>query len=428
MTKIATVKAREILDSRGLPTLEVDVQLEDGSIGIASIPSGKSTGQREAVEKRDGDRYRFFGHGVLEALASVEQEIRPAIRGLDAEDQEYLDSKLKALDGTPDKKRLGANAILGISLASARAAAKAKKVPLVFHLAELYGTMPRMLPIPMMNVINGGKHADSGLSIQEFMLVPHGAKDMAEAIRMGAETYYALRQLLQHKGYRVSVGDEGGFAPQVENADTVLTILQEAVREAGYDPGRDVSFALDFAANDFYREGLYHFEGKQWTSDTLIDYCMDLAHRFPIVSVEDVLAEQDWEGWTRLTQRVNQMNLLCVGDDIFVTNESILRKGVAQGIANAILIKPNQIGTLSETLNTMRFAEQSGYGMVISHRSGETDDAFISDLAVATNAGQMKAGAPARGERVAKYNQLLRLAEQLPGARLAASLHAFRPE
>lgn len=423
MTKITDVKARRILDSRGLPTIEVDVYTDGGSYGRASVPSGKSTGGNEAVEKRDHDPHHFFGYGVDTAIRAVEDEIAPRIKGLDAQDQEGMDARLNELDGTPDKSRLGANAIVGVSLATARAAATAQHVSLVKHLSNLYGATPDVLPIPMMNVVNGGKHADSGLSVQEFMIVPHGAKNMPAAIRMGAEIYYAIRKLLEEQGHRVSVGDEGGFAPKLATANEVLQVLTEAVQRAGYEPGTDVSFALDFAANDFFKDGLYHYEGNRWTSGDLTDYCVQLAASFPIVSFEDPLAEDDWDGWEQLTKRLNSIGLQCVGDDIFVTNETIVREGISRGIANAVLIKPNQIGTLSETFKTMKLAQEAGYRMVISHRSGETDDPFIADLAAATNAGQIKAGAPARGERVAKYNQLLRLSNQLPNALLPRGIY-----
>ena len=426
MARIFSLKAREILDSRGLPTLEVDAWLTDGAFGRASVPSGKSTGSKEAAEWRDGDPQRFDGKGVLGAVRHVEEILLPALRDMDAADQSALDARLIQADGTADKRRLGANAILGCSLAAARAAARSRGVPLARHLADLYGAGEQVFPIPMMNVINGGKHADSGISTQEFMLVPHGAADIAEAVRMGAETYRALQGTLEKMGYRVAVGDEGGFAPHLRSTEEALAALTAAIETAGYRPGEDISLALDFAANDFFRNGRYAFEGHDWTADGMTEYCADLAVRFPIVSVEDGLAEDDWTGWAGHTERLKAAGLQCVGDDIFVTNAEIFKQGIARGIANAILIKLNQIGTVTETFAALRLAQESGYGTVISHRSGETSDAFIADLAVATGAGQIKAGAPARGERVAKYNQLLRLREELPNVALARNVYPVR--
>lgn len=423
MTQIQSLQAREILDSRGLPTLEVDVRLLDGALGRASVPSGKSTGSREAFELRDGDSSRFAGAGVLRAVRNVKDIIQPALRGIDAADQMALDSRLIELDGTDNKQKLGANAMLACSIAATRAVAKSRDLPLAQHLADLYGQGKLEFPVPMMNVINGGKHADSGISTQEFMLVPHGAPDIRSAIRMGAETYQVLSRILKADGYRISVGDEGGFAPQLPSTVDALAILVKAIEEAGYQPGSDISLALDFAANDFWHEGRYRFEGHDWTALDMAGYCLDLADRFPIVSVEDPLAEEDWPGWGELTRQLNAASLQCVGDDIFVTNVRIFSAGIEQGIANAILIKPNQIGTVSETFAALRMAERSRYRTVMSHRSGETDDAFIADLALATHVGQMKSGAPARGERVAKYNQLMRLSEQFSHASMASGVY-----
>lgn len=423
MSSIDSVRAREILDSRGLPTIEVDVTLTDGTMGRASVPSGKSTGSQEAFELRDGDAHRFAGKGVLKAIRNVEDILQPGLRGMSPHDQQAIDSRLIEIDATTNKSRLGANALLGCSLAVARAAARVQKAPLARHLANLYDMTEMQLPVPMMNVINGGKHADSGICTQEFMLVPHGAPDLRCAVRMGAETYQALQTVLQHSGYRVSVGDEGGFAPQLATTSEALEILMEAIVLAGYRPGEQISIALDFAANNFYHNGRYVYEGDEWTANDMIDYCLRISEQFPIVSIEDPLDEGDWDGWIVLTKRVNEKRLQCVGDDIFVTNQEIVRRGIAQGVANAVLIKPNQIGTLSETIDTMRLAQESGYRTVMSHRSGETDDAFIADLAVATHVGQMKSGAPARGERVAKYNQLMRLQDEFEEASFAGSLY-----
>ncbi len=423
MSQIQIIQAREILDSRGLPTVEVDFTLSDGAMGRAAVPSGKSTGSREAFELRDGDVARFGGSGVLQAVRNVMEVIAPKLIGMDPADQEAVDNRLIELDGTENKKKLGANAILGCSIASARAAAQSLKIPLVQHLSTLYGQGQPQFPVPMMNVINGGKHADSGISTQEFMIVPHGAKDIRVAIQMGSETYQALGRLLKAQGYRVSVGDEGGFAPQLPSTVDALQILVKAIEDAGYQPGSDIAIALDFAANDFWHEGRYRFEGQDWSALDMADYCVKIAHEFPVVSVEDPLAEDDWSGWVELTKKTNSVGLQTIGDDIFVTNVNIFAKGIEQGIANGILIKPNQIGTVSETLAAIRMAQKAQYRTVMSHRSGETDDSFISDLAVATHVGQMKSGAPARGERVAKYNQLMRLYEQMPQVAIAKGLY-----
>ncbi|WP_236018232.1 phosphopyruvate hydratase [Alicyclobacillus suci] len=420
---VLDIQAREILDSRGFPTLEVDLYLADGGSGRASVPSGKSTGSREAVEWRDKDSERYFGRGIQGAIRHIEEMILPSVRNKPFEDQAAFDQHLIQLDGSSDKHRLGANAILGCSIAFARAAADAKHVTLVESLSSAFGAASLRFPIPMMNVINGGKHADSGISTQEFMLVPHGCSDVSEAIRMGAQTYQTLRDILELKGYRVAVGDEGGFAPQLRSTVEALELLTMAIERAGFVPGTHVSLAVDFAANDFYHNGRYEFEGNSWTSSEMTEYCLEIVRRFPIVSIEDGLAEDDWEGWGAHTSRLTGSGVQCVGDDIFVTNSEIFRKGIDQGIANAILIKPNQIGTVTETFDTMHLAAQAHYGTIVSHRSGETDDSFIADFALATASGQMKAGSPARGERVAKYNQLLRLLEKFPHVPLASDIY-----
>lgn len=423
MSIIQEVHAREILDSRGLPTVEVDITLSGGVVARASVPSGKSTGSREAFELRDGESSRFGGAGVQHAVHHVTDIIAPEIMGIDPSDQQAFDERLIELDGTDNKQKLGANAILGCSIAVARAVAKAQKISLVEHLAMLYGQGSMQFPVPMMNVINGGKHADSGISTQEFMIVPHGASDISTAIRMGSETYQALGRLLKAQGYRISVGDEGGFAPQLPSTMDALQILVKAIEDAGYRPGADIAIALDFAANDFWHDERYRFEGQEWSSSDMADYCIKIAGEFPVVSVEDPLAEDDWSGWVDLTNKTNSVSLQTIGDDIFVTNVNIFSKGIKQGVANGILIKPNQIGTVSETLAAIRMAEKAHYRTVMSHRSGETDDSFISDLAVATHVGQMKSGAPARGERVAKYNQLMRLQEFMPQVRMPKGLY-----
>ncbi len=423
MSTIQAVHAREILDSRGLPTVEVDITLSDGVSSRAAVPSGKSTGSREACELRDGESSRFGGAGVLRAVHNVTDIIAPIIIGTDPTDQSAFDLRLIELDGTENKEKLGANAILGCSIAVARAVAKAQKVSLVEHLANLYGQGEMQFPVPMMNVINGGKHADSGISTQEFMIVPHGAQDISTAIRMGSETYQALGRLLKSQGYRVSVGDEGGFAPQLPSTIDALQVLLKAIEDAGYRPGADIAIALDFAANDFWHDGHYRFEGNEWSALDMAEYCIKIAREFPVVSVEDPLAEDDWSGWVALTKETNNVSLQTIGDDIFVTNVNIFSKGIERGVANGILIKPNQIGTVSETLSAIRMAETVQYRTVMSHRSGETDDSFISDLAVATHIGQMKSGAPARGERVAKYNQLMRLQEFMPQISMAKRLY-----
>jgi enolase len=406
--QIAQVRAREVLDSRGNPTVEAEVLLAGGAFGRAAVPSGASTGALEAIELRDGGG-RYGGKGVERAVGHVNERIAPALVGMDATHQETIDQVMCDLDATPNKAGLGANAILSVSLATARAAAAACGLPLYRYLG---GPSARVLPVPMLNVLNGGVHAANSVDIQEFMVVPAGLPTYREALRAGVEVYHALKKVLMGRGLGTNVGDEGGFAPDLARNRDALEALVEAVGEAGYEPGRQVVFAIDAAASEFHRDGRYHLEGKALTSQEMVEYLGGLLADFPLVSIEDGLAEDDWDGWALATASLGERVQL-VGDDVFVTNEELLRKGIAAGVANSVLIKVNQIGTLSETLHTMELAERSGYRRVISHRSGETEDSFISHLAVATNAGQMKTGAPARGERTAKYNQLLRIEERL---------------
>ena len=418
MAAIADILAREILDSRGNPTIEVDVVLDSGASGRAAVPSGASTGAHEAVELRDGDAARYAGKGVRNAVANVEGEIFDAISGMDPTEQERIDEILIDLDGTPNKSRLGANAILGVSLAVAKAAAADFGMPLYRYIG---GVRARTLPTPMMNIINGGKHADNPIDIQEFMIVPHGAPSIAEAVRMGAEIFAALKKGLAAAGHNTNVGDEGGFAPGLKSADEALAFITRAAERAGYRPGEDVGFALDCAATEFYQAGKYDLAGEGLTLDAagMVDYLANLAGRYPILSIEDGCAEDDWEGWGLLTARLGSKMQL-VGDDLFVTNPDRLRRGITDGVANAILVKLNQIGTLSETLDAVEIAHHAGYRAIISHRSGETEDATIADLAVATNAGQIKTGSLARSDRTAKYNQLIRIEAMLgPTARYA---------
>ncbi len=418
MAAIADILAREILDSRGNPTIEVDVVLDSGASGRAAVPSGASTGAHEAVELRDGDAARYAGKGVRNAVTNVEGEIYDAISGMDPTEQERIDDILIDLDGTPNKSRLGANAILGVSLAVAKAAAADLGTPLHRYIG---GVHARTLPTPMMNIINGGKHADNPIDIQEFMIVPHGAPSIGEAVRMGAEIFAALKKGLAAAGHNTNVGDEGGFAPGLKSADEALAFITRAAERAGYRPGEDVGFALDCAATEFYETGKYNLAGEGRTLDAagMVDYLADLASRYPILSIEDGCAEDDWEGWALLTARLGS-KLQLVGDDLFVTNPDRLRRGIAAGVANAILVKLNQIGTLSETLEAVEIAHRAGYRAIISHRSGETEDATIADLAVATNAGQIKTGSLARSDRTAKYNQLIRIEAMLgPTARYA---------
>ena len=410
MSAITHVHARQILDSRGNPTVEADVRLESGAFGRAAIPSGASTGEHEAVELRDGGE-AFGGKGVLRAVAHVDGEIADAVRGREAGDQEGLDRALIELDGTDTKARLGANAILGVSLAVARARASELGQPLWRYLG---GEQANLLPVPMMNVLNGGAHADNPVDFQEFMIAPLGASSFEQAVRMGAETYHQLKGTLRSRGLATGVGDEGGFAPALHNNEAPLELLVAAIEAAGYRPGEEIAIALDPAASEFFSDGAYRLAGEDrvLSSEQMVDYWEQLVDRYPIVLIEDGMAENDWDGWARLTERLGDRVQL-VGDDIFVTNPAILRRGIDAGIANSILIKLNQIGTLTETLETMALAREAGYRCFVSHRSGETDDAFIADFVVATGAGQIKTGAPARGERVAKYNQLLRIEEEL---------------
>ncbi len=406
-SKIERINARQVLDSRGNPTVEAEV-FTKGGFGRAMVPSGASTGTHEALELRDGGD-AFMGKGVGTAVGNILETIGPALVGRDATRQEEIDQLMADLDGTPDKSALGANSILGVSLAVARAAAASVGLPLFRYLG---GPSARVLPVPCLNVLNGGAHAANSVDIQEFMLVPAGLGSFSEALRAGVETYHALKRVLAGKGLSTNVGDEGGFAPDLATNDSALDLLLEAIAEAGYEAGDQISLALDVAATEFHREGRYFLEGRDLDSDEMTAYLADLAGRYPLVSIEDGMAEDDWDGWKTLTGRLGS-SLQLVGDDLFVTSEQTLRKGVAEGAANAILVKVNQIGSVSEALHTMEFAERAGYGRMVSHRSGETEDSFISHLAVATNAGQIKAGAPARGERTAKYNQLLRIESEL---------------
>jgi enolase len=409
MPAIADVRAREILDSRGNPTVEVDVYLEDGAAGRAAVPSGASTGEHEALELRDGDAERFGGKGVLRAVENVTSTIAAGVVGMEALDQRAVDARLLDLDGTADKSALGANALLGVSLATAHAGATTLELPLYRYLG---GPLAHVLPLPMFNVINGGAHADNELELQEFMLAPVGAASFGEALRWGAETYHVLHSLLKEKGMATGVGDEGGFAPEISTAAEALTLLVEAIEAAGLEPGDEMAIALDPAASEFYRDRAYQLEGEARSADDMISYWRELLERFPIVSIEDGLAEDDWDGWAKLTAELGHRVQL-VGDDLFVTNPERLEQGFRERVGTAILIKVNQIGTLTETIDVMRMAAANRYGVVVSHRSGETEDTTISDLAVAIDAGQMKSGAPARSERVAKYNRLLRIEEEL---------------
>ncbi len=411
MTAIADIVAREILDSRGNPTVEVDVVLESGVMGRAAVPSGASTGAHEAVELRDGDKSRFLGKGVRRAVANVEGEIFDAIGGMDATEQLRIDEALIDLDGTPNKARLGANAILGVSLAVARAAAE--DVGLSLH-RYVGGVLARTLPVPMMNIVNGGKHADNPIDIQEFMIQPIAAPSIADAVRMGSEIFAELKRGLHDAGHNTNVGDEGGFAPGLRSAEEALSFITAAVERAGYRPGEEITFALDCAATEFFHDGKYKLEGEGKTLDAggMVDYLADLVGRFPIVSIEDGCAEDDWAGWALLTARLGDRVQL-VGDDLFVTNTERLRRGIAEKTANAILVKVNQIGTLSETLEAVETAHRAGYAAVMSHRSGETEDSTIADLAVATNCGQIKTGSLSRSDRTAKYNQLIRIEAEL---------------
>ncbi len=411
MTAITDIIGREILDSRGNPTVEVDVVLEDGALGRAAVPSGASTGAHEAVELRDGDKARFLGKGVRKAVDAINGEIFDAVGGMDAEAQAKIDETLIALDGTPNKGRLGANAILGVSLATAKAAAASRQFPLYRYVG---GTAARLLPVPMMNIVNGGVHADNPIDFQEFMIMPAGLPSFADALRAGSEIFHTLRAALKAAGHNTNVGDEGGFAPNLPSADAALDFVTQAIAKAGYKPGGDVFLALDCAATEFFKDGVYVYEGegKKRAPKEQAKYLADLAAKYPIVSIEDGMSEDDWEGWKILTDQVGNKCQL-VGDDLFVTNVTRLEKGIKQGIGNSILIKVNQIGTLTETLAAVQMAHKAGYTAVMSHRSGETEDSTIADLAVATNCGQIKTGSLARSDRTAKYNQLLRIEEEL---------------
>jgi enolase len=412
MSEIVDIYAREILDSRGNPTVEVEVYLESGAIGRAAVPSGASTGEREALELRDGDSSRYLGKGVLKAVENVNEVIAPALIGWEVTDQAGIDRKLLDMDGTEYKSNLGANALLGISLACAKAAAEDAGLPLYQYIG---GVNARELPLPMMNIINGGAHADNNVDIQEFMIMPAGAVSFREALRMGAEIFHALKKVLKGKGYATSVGDEGGFAPDLKSNEEALQVIMEAIQQAGYKPGEDVLLALDVAASELFKNGEYLLENDpnpRKTAAQLVDFYEDLVNRYPIISIEDGMAENDWDGWKLLTERLGK-RIQIVGDDLFVTNTRILREGIRQGIANSILIKVNQIGTLTETLEAIEMAKKAGYTTVISHRSGETEDATIADLSVAVNAGQIKTGSLCRTDRIAKYNQLLRIEDEL---------------
>ena len=414
MAMITEVYAREILDSRGNPTIEVEVCLEDGSVGRAAVPSGASTGAHEAVELRDGDKNRYLGKGVTKAVDNVNDVIAEALIGLEATRQVEIDEMLIRLDGTPNKGKLGANAILGVSMAVAKAAAASVGLPLYLYLG---GVSAQELPVPMMNILNGGQHADNNVDFQEFMIMPVGAASFSEALRMNAEIYHGLKALLNAKGLGTGLGDEGGFAPNLKSNEEAIEVILEAVKKAGYKPGEDIMIALDVAASEFYKDGKYQMEGEGLvkTSNQMVDYLAALCEKYPIVSIEDGLAEDDWKGWKALTKKLGTKVQL-VGDDLFVTNEERLLEGIKNDTANAILIKVNQIGTLTETFNAIETAKRAGYTCIISHRSGETEDTTLADIAVAVNAGQIKTGAPARTDRVAKYNQLLRIEEDLGGA------------
>jgi enolase len=421
VASIEAINAREILDSRGNPTVEVEVLLEDGSFARAAVPSGASTGAFEAVELRDGDTGRYGGKGVERAVQGVLDEIYPAVVGEDASDQRLIDQAMIDLDATPNKARLGANAILGVSLAVAKAAAESAELPLFRYLG---GPNAHTLPVPMMNILNGGAHADSNVDIQEFMIAPIGAGSFREALRWGAEVYHALKSVLKEQGLNTGLGDEGGFAPNLPSNRDALDLIVTAIKKAGYEPGRDIALALDVAASEFYKDGAYQFEGKSRSASEMTDYYAELVAAYPLVSIEDPLFEDDWDGWKILTDRLGG-KVQIVGDDLFVTNPERLARGIAGGQANALLVKVNQIGTLTETFDAVALAHRNGYRCMMSHRSGETEDTTIADLAVAVDCGQIKTGAPARSDRVAKYNQLLRIEEELDDAARYAGRSAF---
>jgi enolase len=424
MSQITDVYAREILDSRGNPTLEVEVFLESGAMGRAAVPSGASTGEREALELRDGDKSRYLGKGVLKAVDNVNDVIADQVIGMEATDQVGVDKKMLELDGTDFKSSLGANAILGVSLAVAKAAADEAGLPLYQYIG---GANAKELPLPMMNIINGGAHADNNVDIQEFMIMPAGAPNFREALRMGAEIFHALKGVLKSKGYNTAVGDEGGFAPNLKSNEEALEVIMEAIEKAGYKPGDDVLLALDVASSELYKDGVYTLENEpepKKSADQLIDFYENLVNKYPIISIEDGMAENDWDGWKKLTDRLGK-RIQIVGDDLFVTNPAILKEGIQKGLANSILIKLNQIGTLTETLDAIEMAKRAGYTTVISHRSGETEDTTLADLAVAVNAGQIKTGSLCRTDRVCKYNQLLRIEDELDDVALFRGKEVF---
>ncbi|NPV53983.1 MAG: phosphopyruvate hydratase [Firmicutes bacterium] len=424
MTIIEDIYAREILDSRGNPTVEVEVTLADGSVGRAAVPSGASTGAYEAVELRDKDGKRYLGKGVLKAVENVNETIAGELVGMDATDQVLIDRMMIELDGTPNKGKLGANAILGVSLACAKAAAESLGLPLYRYIG---GTNARVLPVPMMNILNGGKHADNNVDIQEFMIVPAGADSFAEALRMGAEVFHTLRSVVKKRGMSTAVGDEGGIAPDLKSNEDAIAVIIEAIEKAGYRPGEDIFIALDPASSEFLKDGKYEFagEGVSRTVDEMVDFYEGLVEKYPIISIEDALAEDEWDGWKKLTDRIGKRVQL-VGDDLFVTNTERIAKGIEMGVTNSVLIKVNQIGTLTETLEAMEMAKRAGYTAVVSHRSGETEDTTITHIVVATNAGQIKTGAPSRTDRVAKYNELLRIEDSLGDVAQYAGKKAFR--
>jgi len=424
MSEITDIYAREILDSRGNPTVEVEVYLESGAMGRAAVPSGASTGEREALELRDGDKSRYLGKGVQKAVDNVNEVITEALIGWEASDQAGIDRKLLEMDGTDFKSNLGANALLGVSMACAKAAAEEAGLPLYQYIG---GSNAKELPLPMMNIINGGAHADNNVDIQEFMIMPAGAASFKEALRMGAEIFHALKKVLKGKGYNTAVGDEGGFAPNLGSNEEALQVIMEAIKEAGYKPGEDVLLALDVASSELYNNGKYQLENEpkpEKSAAELVDFYEDLVNRYPIISIEDGMAENDWDGWKLLTERLGG-RIQIVGDDLFVTNTKILKEGIEKGIANSILIKVNQIGTLTETLEAIEMAKRAGYTAVVSHRSGETEDTTIADLAVATNAGQIKTGSLCRTDRVCKYNQLLRIEDELDEVAVFAGRDVF---
>ncbi|KAB7743522.1 phosphopyruvate hydratase [Nostocoides sp. F2B08] len=421
MATIEALNAREILDSRGNPTVEVEVLLDDNTFARAAVPSGASTGAFEAVERRDGDKGRYLGKGVQDAVEAVLEEIQPKLLGFDASDQRLVDAEMLALDGTDNKGSIGANAILGVSLAVAKAAAESAGLPLFRYVG---GPNAHILPVPMMNILNGGSHADSNVDIQEFMIAPIGAGSFREALRWGAEVYHALKGVLKDRGLATGLGDEGGFAPNLESNRAALDLILDAIRAAGYEPGKDIALALDVAASEFYDSGSYAFEGGTKSAEEMVAYYAELVDAYPLVSIEDPLNEDDWDGWKAMTDQLGD-RVQIVGDDLFVTNPERLARGIDSGTANALLVKVNQIGSLTETMDAVDLAHRAGYRCMMSHRSGETEDTTIADLAVATNCGQIKTGAPARSERVAKYNQLLRIEEELDDAAVYAGAGAF---